>query len=131
MTGRVTYLQVTDFERLEEWCANVRELFDGTVPFLVGSVHRTSNYRDVDVRLILSDKRFDAMFNNPVKVRLLNRALSTWGQRETGLPIDFQVQRQTEANATFAGERNPMGARDWLAIPTSGTPWSPAEAVVG
>jgi hypothetical protein len=54
---------------------------------------------------------------------MVNRAISTWGQRETGLPIDFQVQRQTEANRDFGGcIRNPLGGRNWTTIPTSGTP---------
>lgn len=120
---RATYLLMAEFERLEEWCRLVRVVFDGEVPYLVGSSHTTAAYRDVDVRLILSDDEFDARWSDPVKVRLVNRAISIWGQQETGLPIDFQVQRQTEANAAFVGEqRNPMGGRDWAKIPTSGVP---------
>lgn len=122
--SRSNYLQLPDFERLEEWCRLVRELFDGEPPYLVGSAGTRPDFRDVDLRLILDDETFDAQFGDrPVKVRMLNRAISTWGQRETGLPIDFQVQRQTEANASYPGEhRNPMGLRDWSRIPTSGTP---------
>lgn len=29
---------------------------------------------------------------------------------DTGLPIDFQIQRMTEANAKYDGPRNPLGA---------------------
>ena len=29
---------------------------------------------------------------------------------QTGLPVDFQIQRMTEANETYQGERNPLGA---------------------
>ena len=58
-----------------------------------------------------------------MKVRYVNRAISIWGQQETGLPIDFQVQRQTDSNAQFPSEpRNPMGFRDWSLTPTSGIP---------
>lgn len=121
---RGSYLLLADFERLEEWCRLVSEVFDGDVPYLVGSVNQRPDFRDVDLRLILADDAFDAQFGaRPVKVRMLNRAISTWGQRETGLPIDFQVQRQTEANAAYGGDfRNPMGLRDWSTLPTSGTP---------
>jgi hypothetical protein len=124
---RATYLFVNDFERLEEWCQKAAVLFWRPSPgylglFLVGSALSRPDFRDVDLRVILSDDRFDEEYSNPVKVRYMNRALSTWGQRETGLPIDFQVQRQTEANETYTGDRNAMGVRDWMLLRTSGTP---------
>lgn len=122
MTGerrRGSYLLLTDFERLEEWCRLVSALFDGATPYLVGSVNERPDYRDVDLRLILPDAAYDRWWRDPVKVRLAGRAVSTWGQRETGLPIDFQIQRQTEANQDHPGFRNPMGLRDW-AIPGPG-----------
>lgn len=120
---RSTFLLMSDFERLEEWCRNVRRVFDGNIPYLVGSANDRPDFRDVDLRVILSDDVFDAAYRNPVKVRLMNRAISTWGQRETGLPIDFQIQRQTEANTEYmSARRNPMGIRDWSQIATSGTP---------
>lgn len=121
MSGRTTYLLQDDFERLEEWCANVRRIFKRP-PYLVGSVTQRPDFRDVDLRLIVPDELFDAEWNDLVKVRLMNRAISVWGKKETGLPIDFQIQRQTEANAEFTGSRNPMGIRDWSQIPTSGVP---------
>ena len=113
---------MSDFERLEEWCRNVRELF-GECPYLVGSALNKNAYRDVDLRLIVPDAEFDAQYKSIVKVRLMNRAISIWGQQETGLLIDFQIQRMTEANSKFGEqERNPMGIRDWARIPTSGIP---------
>jgi hypothetical protein len=122
MSARTSYLLQADFERLEEWCSNVRRIFKRP-PYLVGSATQRVDFRDVDLRLILDDEAFDADWSDVVKVRLMNRAISTWGQRETGLPIDFQIQRQSEANAQFPqGMRNPMGIRDWSMIPTSGVP---------
>jgi hypothetical protein len=126
--ARATYLLVSDFELLEEWCQKARVLFwrpeGGSLGiFLVGSALTRCDYRDVDLRVLLSDEMFDREFSNPVKVRYMNRALSMWGQRETGLPIDFQVQRMTEANEQYDGRRNAMGIRDWSKIATSGTPW--------
>jgi hypothetical protein len=120
---RGTALLLSDFERLEEWCRLVRVVFDGEVPYLVGSAARTTQYRDIDLRLILRDAVYDRWWSNPVKVRLANRAVSIWGQKETGLPIDFQIQRMTEANDAFGGEyRNPMGLRDWTTQVPSGHP---------
>ena len=119
--SRTSYLLLSDFERLEEWCRLVRIIFDGETPYLVGSVNERADFRDVDLRLILADEDFDARFHDPVKLRLTNRAISTWGQRETGLPIDFQIQRRTEANASFGKHfRNPMGVRDWRRITPAG-----------
>lgn len=121
MATRSSYLLQADFERLEEWCRNVRRIFNHP-PYLVGSATQHSGFRDVDLRLVMPDDEFDANWgDDPVKVRLMNRAISTWGQHETRLPIDFQIQRQTEAQA-FTGSRNPMGIRDWHMIPTSGVP---------
>jgi len=120
---RASYLQLVDFERVEEWCRNVRVLFDGATPYMVGSVNRQPDYRDVDIRLIVDDKEFDAHWLDPVKHRLINRVVSTWGQRETGLPIDFQIQQMTAANKQFGGEfRNPMGVRDWTISTPEGRP---------
>jgi len=132
---RAGYLLMSDFERLEEWCQKVLALW-GEVPYLVGSAMRTAGHRDVDIRLIFDDDEFDARWSQQdgddgrgetlVRVRLMNRAMSIWGQQETGLPIDFQIQRRTEANEQYptaeGHPRNPMGLRDWHSIPTSGVP---------
>jgi hypothetical protein len=123
---RASYLIQSDFERLEDWGKLVRRVFNGDFPYLVGSALTKSDYRDVDLRVIVDDETFDALYGDLVRVRLLNRAISIWGQQETGLPIDFQIQRMTEANAEFGGmERNPMGGRDWERIPTQGVPKIP------
>jgi hypothetical protein len=120
MSGRATFLLMSDFERLEEWCRLVRVVFS-QVPVLVGSAITAADHRDVDIRVVLPDAKFDRDWKRREKVRYMNRAISIWGQRETGLAIDFQIQRATEAQA-FDGPRRPMGNRDWALIPTSGTP---------
>ena len=118
----LSFLVQSDFDRLEDWCRMVRVIF-GQPPYLVGSATERADYRDVDVRMIVSDGEFAVLFRGRLDaVRFLNRAFSVWGQQETGLPIDFQVQQQTAANAEFAKPRNPMGDRDWTKIPTSGVP---------
>lgn len=122
--SRATFLIQSDFDRLEDWCHMVRAIFGPAFgPYLVGSATERADYRDVDIRVLLQDRRFDQLFRGRLDaVRFLNRAFSVWGQQETGLPIDFQVQRQTEANAEFDKPRNAMGIRDWALIPTSGVP---------
>jgi hypothetical protein len=70
------------------------------------------------VRLILANKRFDALFKTAKREdgqhlwALLCYSITAWLRAETGLPIDFQIQRQTEANKKYAGHfRNPLGGR--------------------
>src|SRR5262245_51841555 len=78
----------------------------GRPGYLVGSaIREKSGWRDVDVRMILADEEWDAMglgeprntHFNPKWVAL-TLAFSALGQRITGLPIDFQLQRQSDAN---------------------------------
>lgn len=112
--SRATYLQITDVRLLQDWGSKLRSVFTDDLlsgmPYLVGSALDRPDYRDVDVRLILSDDVYDRLAS-VVDVMALNLAYSLWGQRVTGLPIDFQVQRMTEANAEnpAAGRRHPIG----------------------
>lgn len=106
MGDRIRYLLVSEVEVLRAWGRDLNRLFDEG-PYLVGSALRTKDWRDVDVRIMLDDDRYDMLVAilNP---RLLNLALSLWGQKVTGLPIDCQVQRVTDANAEFDGPRDPL-----------------------
>lgn len=105
----------------------------GHEPYLVGSATRGKTWRDVDVRLILPDDEFDALFGsvrpfglNP-RWSLITAGISALGQQWTGLPIDFQIQPMTHANERYPSEfRQPLGI--WIASPEPdgyGTP-SPA-----
>lgn len=82
----------------------------------VGSSLDRRDFRDVDLRMILPDEEFDTLFphvGGPDHMRgrlaLFNAAISGWVAERTGLPIDFQFQRCTEANAEFDGNRSAMG----------------------
>ena len=108
MTDRGRYLLVSDVHILRSWGQELKLMFDG-MPYLVGSALQRPDYRDVDVRLMLDDDRYDALMATGVKLSRLNLAVSVWGQKVTGLPIDFQVQRVTDANAEFNGPRDPIG----------------------
>jgi hypothetical protein len=108
--------------RLDLACGPVAEAFAAT-PYLVGSVQeRTSKAgSDVDVRMILTDKVYDRLMKGAPSegfATFLDLAVSAYLREMTGLPIDFQVQRMTEANANHkGGQRNPLGGRkltNWI-----------------
>jgi hypothetical protein len=113
----VSTLSPPVLHRLDLACKHIREVFGGfNGPFLVGSVQeRTAGPRsDVDLRLILNDEDYDALMAGTPEgfATLLDFALGAYVRELTDLPIDFQVQRSTEANAKHAGkQRNPLGGR--------------------
>jgi hypothetical protein len=89
----------------------------GHLPYLVGTAASLKHWRDVDVRLILPDDEFDALFPGhttpdytDARWALMCAAFAELGKVRTRLPIDFQIQRQTEANARYGGcVRHPLG----------------------
>lgn len=103
--------------RLDHACKPIAEAF-GHEPYLVGSVQqRTAGaLSDVDIRLILPDDEYDALFAgalNCAQLRtVLDLAMGAFLRELTGLPIDFQIQRMTQANERHkGGQRNPLGGR--------------------
>lgn len=100
---------------LEEFGWHVWAAF-GQPPYLVGSATAGKAWRDVDVRVILDDAAYEAMDlgdpNYPhqnAKWVSLCMAYAALGKTITGLPIDFQIQAQTRANALYKGERHALG----------------------
>lgn len=100
---------------LEEFGSQVWSAF-GNPPYLVGSALEGKVWRDVDVRLILSDEEYVAMgLGSPddphrnAKWVALCLAFSALGKQMTGLPIDFQIQQRTYANEKFKGKRSALG----------------------
>ncbi len=125
---RVSALSTLDLYRLDDACVPIRRALG--VPYLVGTAgdfKAPSGYRDVDVRLILDDAEFDALCHERrERWELLSVALGEYLQRRTGLPIDFQIQRMTEANARFGDKpRNPLGMVRCFAGGGDATPWTP------
>lgn len=99
---------------LEAFGQCLRDAF-GAMPYHVGSSIHGKTWRDVDVRVMLDDDRFDALFPGYASYRqrdawwaLICSAISELGKQRTGLPIDFQVQRTSDANEKFPGARNPL-----------------------
>jgi hypothetical protein len=101
---------------LNQWGASISRAFDAT-PYLVGSAARGKKWRDVDVRLMLSDMEFERIFGpfqRPMHTNALWSvicgSIAMQGREVTGLPIDFQIQTMREGNADpNAGCRVPLG----------------------
>ena len=101
--------------RLQEFGSHVLRAF-GQVPFHVGSsLVEKSGWRDVDVRLILSDAEYEQMgFGDPLAPQTNGWWVSTvlawsaFGAALTDLPIDFQIQQQTVANAKYPHPRSAL-----------------------
>jgi len=107
---RTALLTTTEIYNLDVACRLIRRAF-GHPPYLVGAagVGGASSYRDVDVRLILPDDEFAAVCPDRARWELLSMAIGAYLANCTGLPIDFQIQRMTEANEKHKGPRNPLG----------------------
>ena len=99
----------------------------GELGYLVGSSQRGEReWRDVDVRVMLSNEEYerrlgpvwqDGMRHRDLAWRAHMLAWSVLGERITGLPIDFQVERLSEANAKHPDEpRNPIGVMYRVAL---------------
>lgn len=102
--------------------AFAREIVDafGHRPYLVGTAANSKTWRDVDIRLMLPDDDFEALFpmhrkpdRQDGKWGLLCAALSELARIRTGLPVDFQIQSMTWANKHYPeGARVPLGYHD-------------------
>lgn len=108
---KASYLTVPQFHRLNWACAPLREAF-GEYPYLVGSVLRRPDYRDVDLRLSMSpdnDSFGTDFWIEGTRRLVINCAISDWLRQITQLPLDFQLQPYEEFK-TYKGQgRNPMG----------------------
>lgn len=113
-TNKPHYLPPLAFYRLDRACAVINKALDGFGCYLVGSCGQRRDFRDVDVRFIMRDEAFDAMFGGERRDRywsLLSVAFSSWLSQECGYPVDFQIQRQSHANQKHDGHRNALGIR--------------------
>lgn len=105
---------------LELACQQLDEAFDGLGCYLVGSALARPDWRDVDVRFIMTDDAFGALFPDAGKDGwwehdprwlLMVTAISAHLSKLTGLPIDFQFQPMTHANARHDRPRHALGMR--------------------
>lgn len=109
---RGNYLGFHEAETLDSMCGLINKAF-GSTCYLVGSATKTKEFRDVDVRLIMADDEFDLLFGNTAKPPLWSvvcNAISVWISDAIKLPVDFQIQKQSRANAIYRGQtRNALG----------------------
>ena len=129
--ARTDLLTTTEMYHLDAACRVIHRAF-GQPPYLVGTAQMPPpseqataprSYRDVDVRLMLDDDEFAAVCPTRARWELLCLAVSAYLRERTGLPIDFQVQSATVANARFGGRtRNPLGMDRIFAGGGDGTP---------
>jgi hypothetical protein len=127
--NRVTLLTASQLHALDTACVPVRKAF-GHPPYLVGTagIGDAEHYRDVDVRLILSDDEFAVACPTKERWELLSLAIGAYLAERTGLPVDFQVQQQSAANEKHPKMRNPLGTGLVLASGGDGTPaWDEVE----
>lgn len=101
---------------LDSACQPLLEAF-GWSTYLVGTAMEPRDGkppRDIDVRTIMGDKRHDKLKKaiGTKGIAFLGIAVGQYLASLTGLPIDYQIQRQTEANALHSGPRNPLGHRN-------------------
>lgn len=98
---------------LDEACKPIAEGFDSN-PYLVGTAGERGAYRDVDVRLILDDEKYALLHSvsGIDLIALLGLVIGNHLAGATGLPVDFQIQQQSAANAQHPDKsRNPLGLR--------------------
>lgn len=119
---RCCYVGAPEIFALSHACLIVSEAFGGDICYLVGSATQKRDFRDVDVRLIICDEKWTALFgsqNNGEVVpfwSLVCTSISEYLTNRTGLKIDFQIQSMTQANGPMHGNK----ARVPLAIYPSG-----------
>lgn len=125
---RKSSLSTLDWYALNQACAPVWEAFGGT--YLVGTASTGGEYRDVDVRTILADEDFDRLFSsNEATWAVVCSSIATRLAALTGLPIDYQIQRMTDANEKYPGGwRHPVGLHPFaFAGGGDATRFAPAE----
>lgn len=123
---RANYLPAPAFFKLDHACQYINSALGDFGCFLVGSSMERKDWRDVDVRFVMEDANFDRLFPdigdmNPSKCALWSLmcvTISDWLSNQTGLPIDFQIQRQNRANTLHTGPRSALGI--FLAYPGGG-----------
>lgn len=117
---RANYVPAPGFYNLNQACVVINKAFgkNNFGCYLVGSSLKRRDYRDVDVRMIMSDGCYDAMFKNEhgytnALWSLMCTTISAWLSTQSGLPIDFQIQRQSSANRDHSQKtghpRQPLG----------------------
>jgi len=112
---RANYIGAPHYFNLNQACLALVEAF-GQHIYLVGSSMERRDFRDVDVRCIIDDAEYARLFpglsGNPSVNglwSLMCTSISEWLSNRTSLPVDFQIQKRSEANKEFDGPRSALG----------------------
>jgi hypothetical protein len=125
---RANYIGAPEFFHLNSLCRILNDAF-GYHNYLVGSSIIKRDFRDVDIRCILEDEEFDRMFPDSkgtagtgkgecswvhdARWSILCASISEWLSTRSNLKVDFQIQRQTNANEMYphglGHERHALG----------------------
>lgn len=121
---KVSYVGAPAIFALDLACMQINDAFGDFGCYLVGSALDRPNWRDVDVRFIMRDEEFAALFPDATVFEdgggcweqnsrwlLLTVSISGWLSGVTGLKVDFQIQPQKHANARHPGKRHSLGLR--------------------
>jgi Golgi nucleoside diphosphatase len=111
------YLPAQPYLALNRAVGSVNRGLDSLGTFLVGSCLERADFRDVDVRTMMTDEAYDRLFpggesgtDSDAFWSLLCESIGAYLAQATGLPIDYQIQRMTEANAMHPGLRNALSS---------------------
>lgn len=115
--------------KLDEFGSHIWSAFGQPAYHVGSSLSNKSDWRDVDVRLILDDDEYKAMgLGDPGYTGINGKwialclAFSALGKEMTGLPIDFQIQAMGHANKAYQGEaRSAIGLVPLRRIDKHGT----------
>jgi hypothetical protein len=110
------YVHAPSLFLLSQACLPLVQAFG--VPYHVGSSLYRPDFRDVDVRLILADDEFAALFPGHDRApgmcharwSVMSSSISLYLSQASGLKVDFQFQEMSDANLRYpTGERHPLG----------------------
>lgn len=95
---RVSYLNTVQWFNLNMCGVNIFKLL-GLNVYLVGSCLYRKDFRDVDLRCIYKDEVLDNSIigSTDATRRMFGMLIGDWLSSRTGLPIDFQFQKSSEA----------------------------------
>ena len=124
--GRTSFLGFPAASLLDQSCAFVSDAL-GERCYLVGSALESRDFRDVDVRVIMDDAKFDSLFGAEKGLNawwnLFCVAVSVYLADRSGLDIDFQVQKRSRVPDDDWGKpRVPLGV--YADHPTRRPPWN-------
>ncbi len=95
---RVSYLSTVQWFNLNMCGSNIFKLLGFNV-YLVGSCLYRKDFRDIDLRCIYLDEVFENSIigSTDSTRRMFGMIIGDWLSSRTGLPIDFQFQKSSEA----------------------------------